>query len=129
MALIAAHLNAGVILVLTVERQVYNLPLPPPPYPFPLLPVPNKPYGFCGREALCLLACILPDLWSCVKVEVAALGSGTVHTSKVRYSLEIEIEIERLVIVLAPKHLLVLLSHFALRSSLPHFQFSREQLL
>ena len=45
MALIAAHLNAGVILVLTVERQVYNLPLPPPPYPFPLLPVPNKPYG------------------------------------------------------------------------------------
>ena len=62
-----------------------------------------------------------------MKVEVAALGSGTVHTSKVRYSLEIEIE--RLVIVLAPKHLLVLLSHFALRSSLPHFQFSREQLL
>ena len=26
------------------------LPLPPPPCPLPpLLPVPNKPYGFCGR--------------------------------------------------------------------------------
>ena len=28
MALIAAHLNAGVILVVTVYRYVYNLPLP-----------------------------------------------------------------------------------------------------
>ena len=28
MALIAAHLNAGVILVVTVWRQVYTLPLP-----------------------------------------------------------------------------------------------------
>ena len=27
-----------------------SLPLPPPPYPLPpILPVPNKPYGFCGR--------------------------------------------------------------------------------
>ena len=34
MALIAAHLNAGIILVVTVYRQVYNLPLPPPPYLF-----------------------------------------------------------------------------------------------
>ena len=33
--------------------EVYNLPLPPPPYP--LLPVPNKPCGFCGRWATCLL--------------------------------------------------------------------------
>ena len=33
MALIAAHLNAEVILVVTVYRRVYNLPLPPPPYP------------------------------------------------------------------------------------------------
>ena len=31
MALIAAHLNAEVILVVTVQREVYNLPLPPPP--------------------------------------------------------------------------------------------------
>ena len=29
MALIAAHLNAGIILVVTVYRWVYNLPLPP----------------------------------------------------------------------------------------------------
>ena len=36
MALIAAHLNAGVILVVTEYiYQVYNLPLPPPPYPLP----------------------------------------------------------------------------------------------
>ena len=32
MAVIAAHLNAGIILVVTVSRWVYNLPLPPPPY-------------------------------------------------------------------------------------------------
>ena len=35
MALIAAHLSAGVILVVTVQRQVYDLPLFPPPYPLP----------------------------------------------------------------------------------------------
>ena len=36
MALIAAHLNAGII-------------LPPPPHPLlRILPVPNKPCGFCG---------------------------------------------------------------------------------
>ena len=42
MALFAAHLNAGVILVVTarVAIGIYNLPL---------LPVLNKPYGFCGR--------------------------------------------------------------------------------
>ena len=42
MALIAAHLNAGDILVLTVQQQAYNLPLPP------LLTIPNKRYGFRG---------------------------------------------------------------------------------
>ena len=56
MALIAADLNAGVILVVTVWQWVYGLPLPLPPYPLrpptpPLLHVPNKPYGFCGRSA------------------------------------------------------------------------------
>ena len=37
MALIAAHPNAGagVILVVTVQPQVYNLPLPPPPCSLP----------------------------------------------------------------------------------------------
>ena len=35
MALIAAHLNARIILVVTVERYVYNLLLPPTPYPLP----------------------------------------------------------------------------------------------
>ena len=35
MALIAAHLNAGVILVVTVQLYIYNHPLPPPPYPLP----------------------------------------------------------------------------------------------
>ena len=37
MALIAAHLNAAVILVVTVYRLVYSLPLLPPPYPLPPL--------------------------------------------------------------------------------------------
>ena len=50
MALIAAHLNAGVILVVSVYRQVYHLPLPTPQYPVQfILPVPNKPSSFCGR--------------------------------------------------------------------------------
>ena len=40
MAPIAAHLNAGVILVVTVYRYVCNLPLPLPPYPIPTSPRP-----------------------------------------------------------------------------------------
>ena len=40
MALIAAHLYAGVILVATV-------------YTPSLLPVHHNPYGFCGLKALC----------------------------------------------------------------------------
>ena len=42
MALIAAHLNAGVILVVSVAIGILSPPSS-------LLPVPNKPYGFCGR--------------------------------------------------------------------------------
>ena len=48
MALIAAHLNA--------EALGIKSPSPPTSIPLsPLLPVPNKPYGFCGRLAPCLL--------------------------------------------------------------------------
>ena len=35
MARIAAHLNAEVILIVTVAIGIYNFPLPPPPYPIP----------------------------------------------------------------------------------------------
>ena len=38
----------------------------------PGLPVPNSPYGLCGRKAT--LKLYLSDLRSCVKVEVAVLG-------------------------------------------------------
>ena len=42
MALIAAHLNVGVILVGdSVATGIHNLPLPPPPYPPP--PPPFSP--------------------------------------------------------------------------------------
>ena len=51
MALIPAHLKAGVILAMTVQWYVYNLSLPPPPHPHLHSPVPNKLYGFCEREA------------------------------------------------------------------------------
>ena len=68
--------------------------------PSPLLPVPNKPYCFCGREVPYLLTCrsgrlaqwnsgmwdfCRAELRSCVKVEVAVLGSPslTVHTVSV----------------------------------------------
>ena len=48
MALIAAHLNAGHSGGDSVAIGIF--PLPPPPYPLPtILPVPNTPYGFCGR--------------------------------------------------------------------------------
>ena len=70
MALIAAHLNAGIILVLYVHTVkechhqndscinlrwavmsavigIYNIALPPSSPT--LLPIPNKPYCFCGR--------------------------------------------------------------------------------
>ena len=52
MALIAAHLNAEVISGDdSVAIGIYSPWLSPtPPYPLPnILPVPNKPYGFCGR--------------------------------------------------------------------------------
>ena len=47
-------------------------------------PVPNKPYGFCGRKATlnsgekkysAALFCSHSELRSCVNVEVAVLGS------------------------------------------------------
>ena len=41
MALIAAHLNGGVIVVLTVQRQVYIY--------IAFFPHIHKPCGFCGR--------------------------------------------------------------------------------
>ena len=50
MALIAAHLNAGHSGGASVAIGIYSPSSPtsvPPPPPF--LPVPNKPYGFCGR--------------------------------------------------------------------------------
>ena len=47
--------------------MVYNLPLPPL-----YSPVPNKPYGFCGGKAP-------RKKKSCVKVEVAVLGSRSLH--------------------------------------------------
>ena len=41
----------------------------------PGLPVPDSPYGLCGRKATLNLNCSISELISCVKVEVAALGS------------------------------------------------------
>ena len=39
-----------------------------------VIPVPNKPYGFCGLKATLNLK-TLSELMSCVKVEVAVLGA------------------------------------------------------
>ena len=50
MAPIAAHLKAGVILVVTIsDRYIATASPTSIPPPLLLLPVRNKPYGFCGR--------------------------------------------------------------------------------
>ena len=55
MALIAAHLNAGRFGGDSVSIGIYS-PSSPTSIPLPpILPVPNKPYDFCGRYAPCLL--------------------------------------------------------------------------
>ena len=41
----------------------------------PGLPVPNSPFGLCGREATLNLNNRTSELRTCVKVEVAVLGS------------------------------------------------------
>ena len=75
MGLIAADLNAGVILVVTVQRYTYHTYLYTNSF-FPHLhsPVPNKPYGFCGRKAPGKKK-VWTKLRSIVKVEVDVLGS------------------------------------------------------
>ena len=49
MALIAAHLNAcrygGDSVAMGIYSPSSTISIPPSP----ILPVPNKPYGFCGR--------------------------------------------------------------------------------
>ena len=52
MALIAAHLNAGHSGGDSVAIDIYSPSSPSSPISIPpslILPVPNKPYGFCGR--------------------------------------------------------------------------------
>ena len=47
----------------------------------PGLPVPNSQYGLFGRKAT--LNCSITEVRSCVKVEVAALGSPSLTVSMV----------------------------------------------
>ena len=47
----------------------------------PGLPVPDSPYGPCGRKAT--LNCSITEVMSCVKVEVAVLGSPSLTVSMV----------------------------------------------
>ena len=64
---------------------VCNLPLLPPQYPPPLLSVPNKPCGYCGRLAPCLLTksvcgtyhCLSTAAWPCLP---AATSQSTRQT-------------------------------------------------
>ena len=49
MALIAAHLNAGHSGGDSVAIGIYSPSSPTSVPPSRILPVPNKPYGFCGR--------------------------------------------------------------------------------
>ena len=57
-------------------------------------PVPNSPYGLCGRKAT--LNCSISELRSCVKVEVAVLGSSSLivlMVSAVDVKQHIELEL------------------------------------
>ena len=77
MALIAAHLNAGIILVMTVYRWVYNLPLPPnldTPFPTFSPSLISLVVSVDVKHHVYLLR-MVADLRSCVNVEVAVLGS------------------------------------------------------
>ena len=51
MALIAAHLNAGHSGGDSVAIGIHSPSSPTSIPPSPILPVPKKPYGFCGRKA------------------------------------------------------------------------------
>ena len=60
MALIAVHLDAGVILavvhgLLGLLRVGLRGRATHSVFPFPFFPVPNKPSRFCGRKATCSL--------------------------------------------------------------------------
>ena len=61
MALIAAHLNAGHSGRDSVSNRYILSLFPPLHTPSPSLPVPNKPYGFCGRKASCLLTYLMTN--------------------------------------------------------------------
>ena len=50
------------------------------------LPVPNSPYGLCGRKVT--LNSNVPELWSCVKVEVDDLGSPSLISLMVSVALK-----------------------------------------
>ena len=54
----------------------------------PGLPVPNKPDGFCGRQATLKQNCTELELRSCVKVEVAILGSPSLIVHK--FSMDVK---------------------------------------
>ena len=56
-------------ILMQVIQVVTSIPPSPPP-----LPVPNKPYGFCGRKAPQKIEAEASELRSCVRVEVAVLG-------------------------------------------------------
>ena len=50
----------------------------------PGLPVPNRPYGLCGRKAALNLNLVFPsELRSCVKEEVDVLGSPFLIVRKI----------------------------------------------
>ena len=60
MALTAAHINAGVVSGGDSVAIGIQAPSPPHQYPVPhIFLVSNKPYGFCGRQAPCLLTYLL----------------------------------------------------------------------
>ena len=60
----------------------------------PGLPVPNNPFGFCGRKATFEEAVYHSELRSCVKVEVVVLGSPSLIIPMV--SVDVKLHLKKL---------------------------------
>ena len=88
MALAAAHLNAGVILVVTVtDRYIISLPLPLPPPPHPLPPISPSLISLVVCVDVKHRVCLLTSSTGRLELFQAVLRNMKLHTGgKTQYN-------------------------------------------